>query len=146
MKILVVCVDQTKDCLDVLKTLSKKINLKNFQAHLVHIYVKEIYNVDLAPWSIPLPEQEEEIENNVLDTLRRLADDLNLNSENVKNRCFFAFSREQKIKEYLIEQNAEMVVVATRGRHGIEGFFYSSLADYLCKYSPCDVLVLRPKK
>jgi nucleotide-binding universal stress UspA family protein len=50
------------------------------------------------------------------------------------------------INYYLKEVKADLVVTATKGKHGIDGFFSSSFTDYLCKFSPCDVLVMRPAK
>ena len=61
-------------------------------------------------------------------------------------KVFFAKSREEKISEYLDSAKPNLVVAATRGKHGIDGLFSSSLTDYLVKYSPCDVLVLRPRE
>ena len=45
----------------------------------------------------------------------------------------------------LVSHNAHMVVVATRGKTGIAGFFGSSFADHMSKFSPCNLLVLRPQ-
>ena len=144
MKKIVLCVDLNQDSIDTLKTLSSKIDLRGARVHLVHVFENQLYNADLVPFMYPLPEQHLAIENSALAILNKLGLDLDLSTDNVKSKCFFAFSREQKIKEFITEVDASLVVVATRGRHGIAGFFTSSLADFLCKYSPCDVFVLRP--
>jgi nucleotide-binding universal stress UspA family protein len=146
MKKIVMCVDLNQPCIDTLKTLATKIDLKYARVYLVHIFENQLYNADLVPFVFPLPEQHQAIEKSAIGILERLGKDLDLVQENVKAKCFFSFSREQKIKEYLHEVDADLVVLATRGRHGIAGFFSSSLADFLCKYSPCDVFVLRPNK
>lgn len=146
MKNIVLCVDLNQESIDTLKLLSGKINLKHSRIHLVHVFENHLYNADLVPFVFPLPEQHKEIEKSAVEILKRLGTDLDVPTENVNAKCFFSFSREQKIKEFLTEVDANLVVIATRGRHGIEGFFTSSLTDFLCKYSPCDVFVLRPKK
>lgn len=144
MKKIVLCVDLNQKSIDTIKTLSKKIDLKNTQLHLVHVFENQIYNADLVPFIFPLPEQHQSIEKSAIEILIRLGKDLDIPESNIHAKCFFAFSREEKIKEYLSEVKSDLVVVATRGRHGIAGFFTSSLADFLCKYSPCDIFVLRP--
>ena len=45
----------------------------------------------------------------------------------------------------LSQHRADLVVVATRGKSGLAGFFGSSFADHMSKFSPCDLLVLRPR-
>jgi nucleotide-binding universal stress UspA family protein len=146
MKTIVLCVDVNQECLDTLKTLPSKFDLRNAQVHLLHVFENQVYNADLAPWVIPMPEQKPEIEKSINETLMKLALDLDLNSESIQVKCVFAFSREHEVKEYLTQVKADVVVLATRGKHGVIGLFTSSLADFLCKYSPCDVFVLRPRK
>lgn len=146
MRKIVLCVDLNQGCIDTFKTLAQKIDLKYARVYLVHVFENQLYNADLVPFVFPLPEQHQAIEKSALEILDGLGKNLDLLSDNVKTKCFFAFSREQKIKDFLTEVDADLVVLATRGRHGIVGFFTSSLADFLCKYSPCDVFVLRPYK
>jgi nucleotide-binding universal stress UspA family protein len=146
MKKIVICVDLNQDCINTLKSLSGKFDLKYAKVYFLHIFENQIYNNDLVPFVYPLPEQYKDFEKSTQEILDQLGHDLDLLPDKFKSKCFFAFSREQKIKEFLIETEASLVVLATRGRHGIKGFFTSSLADFLCKYSPCDVFVLRPEK
>lgn len=49
----------------------------------------------------------------------------------------------EKVIEYLKEVKADLVITATRGKHGIEGLFSSSFTDHLVKHAPCNVLTLR---
>lgn len=55
------------------------------------------------------------------------------------------FNPEEEIIELLKRENATLVVVATRGKHGFEGLFHSSFTDYMVKFAPCDVFVVRPE-
>lgn len=144
MKSIVLCVDLNQKCLDTLKQLPKTLDLKNTIIHLVHAFEIHFFNVDLLPTVYPTEEQYPEIEKSTLTILNQLGADLGLDPRNIEGHCFFTHSREQKIKEYLEEKDAGLVVVATRGQHGIEGLFSSSLADFLTKYSPCHVLIMRP--
>ncbi|PIP95286.1 MAG: hypothetical protein COW00_18795 [Bdellovibrio sp. CG12_big_fil_rev_8_21_14_0_65_39_13] len=46
--------------------------------------------------------------------------------------------------QFLKQVSADLVVVATRGKHGASGLFRDSFSSYLVEYSPCDVYVIRP--
>jgi nucleotide-binding universal stress UspA family protein len=146
MKNIVVCADLNQQSLDTLKMLHRKLDLKDTTLHFVHVFEIHMYNADIVPIIFPTEAQYPEIEQSTLGILNKLAADIGLKEEQFKSKCFFSHSREEKIVNYLNEVTADLVVVATRGKHGIEGFFSSSLADFLSKYSPCDVLVMRPKK
>jgi nucleotide-binding universal stress UspA family protein len=146
MKNIVVCVDLREESLTILKELKKRIDLKEAKVHLIHAFEIQVGVMEFTAIVYPTPNQYPEIEKSVQGILSNLQKDLGLGDGQVEKHCFFASSKEQTIKDYLDNQKADMVVVATRGKHGIEGFFASSLADFLCKYSTCDVLVMRPLK
>ncbi len=145
-KNIVVCVDLNQESLETLKKLQHNILFENAKIHLVHIFEIHIYNADLVPIIFPTEVQYPDIEASTLKMLDQLSKDIGIKPINVQLKCYFSHSREEKIISYLKEVDADLSVVATRGKHGIEGFFSSSLTDFLCKYSPCDILVLRPKK
>ena len=145
MKNVVICVDLNENSLDTLKKFHRHLNdFKHSTLHFIHIFEIHIYNADLVPVIFPTESQYSEIEKSTLLILNKLAHDIGARDDQIQTKCFFSHSREEKIRHYLTEVRADLVVVATRGKHGIEGFFSSSLADFLCKFSPCDVLVLRP--
>lgn len=54
------------------------------------------------------------------------------------------FHPEEEVIDILKELRTTLIVVATRGKHGFEGFFHSSFTDYMVKFAPCDVFVVRP--
>lgn len=145
MKNIVICTDLNQNSLDTLKTLTRNLDLKEAIVHIVHVFEIHMYNADIVPVIYPTEAQYPEIEQSTLGILDKLAHDLGAKEDQVQLKCFFSHSREERISSYLNDVQADLVVVATRGKHGIQGFFSSSLADFLCKYSPCDVLVLRPK-
>lgn len=146
MKNYVLCTTIEDSCLDTLKRLKKDIELKHAVIHLINIVEIQVYNVEFAPYVYPTEAQYADIEKNALDKLKNLQHALGVEDKNIIMKCFFEHSREQKIKHYLNEVNADLVVTATRGKHGIQGFFSSSFTDFLTKFSPCDVLVMRPTK
>lgn len=146
MNNIVLCVDLNDDSLETIKTIANNPILQNAKIHFIHVFEIHMYNADIVPVIFPTEIQYPEIEASTLKILEKLSSDLGIKAENTQLKCFFAHSKEEKINSYLKDSHADLVVVATRGKHGIEGFFSSSLAEFLCKYSPCDVLAIRPKK
>lgn len=145
MKNIVVCADLTEESITRLRDLHRDLDLKHTKVHIIHVFEIQYYMAEFSPYVYPAEEQYNDIEKSSVAILEKLGHDMGLSSENFIAKCFFARSVEEKVHEYLKVEKAEMAVVATRGKHGIDGLFSSSLSDFLVKYSPCDVLVLRPK-
>jgi nucleotide-binding universal stress UspA family protein len=95
----------------------------------------------------PAREQYPEFEEGAKNVLKVLQEHLEASFNNLsfKTSVLFDSDPKHRMTEYLKEQKADLAVVATRGKHGIEGLFSSSFADHLTRYSNCDVYVLRPK-
>jgi nucleotide-binding universal stress UspA family protein len=55
------------------------------------------------------------------------------------------FHPEEEVIDILKSVNATLIVVATKGKHGLQGLFHSSFTDYMVKFAPCDVFVVRPE-
>ena len=144
MKNVIICVDLREESLKILKTIKDKIDLSDAKVHLIHAFEIQIGVMEFTAIEYPTPSQYPEIKNSVIEILTNFQKELNLSNDQIEKHCFFSSSKEQIIKDYLDDKKADLVVVSTRGKHGIEGFFSSSLADFLCKYSPCDVYVMRP--
>lgn len=145
MKNYVLCTSLEEESINTLKKLKGDIELQNVRLHIITVIEKQIYNVDLTPYVYPVEAQFPEIEASAMGLLKSVAQSLGVDEKNVICKCFFEYDREKTVKQYLHAVDANLVVVATRGKHGLEGFFSSSFADYLCKFSPCDVLVMRPR-
>ena len=144
MKEVIVCVDLTKECFETLKKITAKIDLTHSRVHLIHVFESPLHDEDLAPFTFPLNQQHRELELKTIDSLKSLGLELGVRQNNLIIKCFFSLSKKDKIKAYLDEARANLVVIATRSRHGLVGLFTSSLADFLNSFSPCNVLVLRP--
>lgn len=55
------------------------------------------------------------------------------------------FQPQEEILAVLRKIKADLVVVATRGKHGLDGLFHSSFTEHMVKFAPCDVFVVRPE-
>lgn len=146
MKTYVLCSSLEEDSHETLKKIKNDISLANVKLHIITVIEKQIYTVEMAPYIYPVESQYPAMEASALELLKTLGNDLGVDPENIVYKCFIEYDREKTVKDYLKAVSADLVVVATRGKHGLEGFFSSSFTDYLCKFSPCDVLVLRPGK
>ncbi|MCR9205423.1 MAG: universal stress protein [Halobacteriovoraceae bacterium] len=145
MKNVVLCASLNDPSLDLLETLEDSEFIKDAKVHLIHCFEVQLYTADFAPYIYPTEEKYPEIEEASQVILKPLKDKLEKKSNSIESKVFFSQSPKQKIKEYLKEVDADLVVVATRGKHGIDGLFSSSFAEFLVKFSPCDVHILRPK-
>lgn len=146
MKTYVLCTTLEQHSIDTLKKVKDIFNLNQAVIHFITIFEIQIYNLDYIPYIYPSESQYEEMESAAEVVMNSLAQSLGVKKENTVINCFFDSNRENKIKNYLTEVEADLVVTATRGKHGIDGLFSSSFTDFLCKFSPCDVLVMRPSK
>lgn len=146
MKNYVLCTTLEEASINTLKSLKNDIELKDAKIHIITVVEKQIYTIELAAYVYPTESQYDAIETAALTLMNSLSQELGIHREQVTCKCFFEYDRKKKVKDYLTEVGADLVVVATRGKHGVEGFFSSSFTDYLCKFSPCDVLVMRPRK
>lgn len=147
MKNIVLCASLNDESLDLLKDLKNSSLLEDSNVHLVHCFEVQLYTADFAPYVYPTEDKYPEIEKASKNILKGVEEELKANPSinSFETKVFFSQSPKQKIKEYLDEVKADVVVVATRGKHGIEGLFSSSFAEFLVKFSPCDVHILRPK-
>lgn len=51
---------------------------------------------------------------------------------------------EEEVINLIKRDKGSLLVLATRGKHGFDGLFHSSFADYMIKFAPCDVYIVRP--
>lgn len=146
-KKIVIAVDFNKDSLNTLHSLHKMPGiLGNAEIHFVHVFEIIVYSFDLTSRAWPLPDEQAKIETEVVAKLTKLAEEIIPKSltNKVVVKCLFDVSAKETFCEYTKKEHAGMAVVATRGKKGIPGLFDSSFAQYLCKYSPASVFVLRP--
>ena len=54
-------------------------------------------------------------------------------------------SPEDRIIDIVKNLGATLIVVTTKERHGLEGFFHSSFTSHVIKLAPCDVFVVKPE-
>lgn len=114
------------------------------EIHLVHMVTENVY-VDGMELALTFPSREEErkLEEQITSKLQSLKNEIFPLHMNVYTKVLFDTNIRAAFTDYVTKENADLVVVATRGRHGIKDFFDSSFAQHQVKYSPANVLVLR---
>lgn len=134
--------EETFEPLRKIKTLDLDIKA---EIHLVHIVPSILYarGMQLSALTYPLPEERPRIEESIVKKLMELKSELLPEYSNVTYACLFDSNEKAAFNDYVTKQHPDLVVVATRGKHGIHNFFDSSFAQYQLKHSPAKVLVLR---
>jgi nucleotide-binding universal stress UspA family protein len=64
---------------------------------------------------------------------------------NITRESKTGFSPWSEIIDTAVNQKADLIVMATHGRRGIEKLFLGSTAEKVLQHAPCPVLLLRPK-
>lgn len=142
---IVIAVSLEEETLKPLQQL-KNMNIANdAEIHLVHVVPTILYarGMQFSVLTYPLPEERPKIEEHIIAKLKEVKNDVLPEAENVVYKCLFDTNEKAAFTEYIETQKADLVVVATRGRHGIKTLFDSSFAQHQLKYSPVNVLVLR---
>ena len=114
------------------------------EIELVHMVTENVY-VDGMDFALTFPSKEEQqkLEERIQLKLQILKNDLFPHHINVSTKVIFDTNIRAAFTEHVAKEKADLVIVATRGRHGIKDFFESSFAQHQVKYSSANVLVLR---
>lgn len=143
---IVFCLSDKSELVTPLLKLADKDWLKGAEVHLINVFEQKTYAYELSTYVWPDQGVFDELKLNIDKGMQKTADQLVTNTEDRKKvvtRCFLHHSPKQKLVEYCQEISADLVVVVTRGNTGLKGLFTSSTAEYLMKFSPCDVYVMR---
>lgn len=143
---ILLCVSNDQELINHLKRITKFGLLNNKEVHLLNVFKQEIYTNEFAPYSWPTEDKFGEIKATVETVLSNLAEELKPHAKDseFKTKCILNYSPKKVILDYIKENKISLVAVATKGKHGIEGLFSGSTTEFLVKYSPCDIFVIRP--
>jgi nucleotide-binding universal stress UspA family protein len=115
------------------------------EIHLVHIVPVILYarGLHLSALTYPLMEERPKIEEPILAKLTNIKTEIFPNHKNVTFKCIFDANEKMAFCDYVEHQQADLIVVATRSKHGIANFFDSSFAQFQLGHSSTNILVLR---
>ena len=143
MKKIVLFVSLEEELMNQSKHVTKHLNLNEVEVHLFHCHKIQIYMNELSVYSYPTSEQFSEMEKATNLVLEQFAKEAGF--KNYVCQTVFDSDPKDRAVKYLEDVKAQLAVVATKGATGFDGIFESSFASYLKKFSPSDILILRPQ-
>jgi nucleotide-binding universal stress UspA family protein len=114
------------------------------EIQLVHMVTESVYAAGMeSVQTFPSGEAKKKLEEQILAKLEQLRTELFSETTMIVTKVIFDSNVRKGFTEYVTNQGAELVIVATRGRLGMKDHFDSSFAQYQVKYSTANVLILR---
>ena len=122
-------------------------------AHTYKAELKALHVLDTSAWNAPshyyvttagykLAENQKEIRQRGKDTLKKLAESIDLEVEAI----FTESDPGHEIVRVAEELNADLLVLGTHGYSGWKRFTIGSVAEFVVKHAPCAVLTIKPKE
>ncbi len=146
MKKILLCVDLTDYSIDTYKKKFEKYDWsKVSELHLVHGFKTQTY-VDTFTYSTyPLESEYGPIEKSVKELLDSLGEKLTVGAKdlNIRSTCLIGTSPKELIRQYAMDYRIDEMIVSTRGTHGVESLFTSSFAEFMVRFAPCDLKIIR---
>lgn len=144
---IVIAVPLEESLLEPLYEWGKKFDFSHVESiHLIHVVKKNITPLEFglveSPDDATYKDMAPTIEKFLRDEAKKiLPTDV---KASVQFQVTKDFHPEEEVIDIIKNVGASLIVVATRGKHGFEGLFHSSFTDYMVKFAPCDVFVVRP--
>lgn len=141
-----ICVDLTEVSINQIKRKLRELNYDQVEEiHLIHGFQKQVYVDNFFFTQFPFKEQLEEIQKSALEVLEDIDKSTELSNKNIKviKKCLIADFPKKDIADYAKEESLDQLIIATRVRHGIEGFFSSSFAEYMVRHVEAELLIIR---
>ncbi|MDA8792108.1 universal stress protein [Bacteriovoracaceae bacterium] len=145
-KKLMVCVDLTDQSLNIYRKHLRELNLNEFtEIHLIHAFQIQVYSDLFYIQKFPSEEEFQKIKESTLQVMKTLEADLGPIAQGIKlvYDCLLVSSPKTGLKDYAQENDISVMAVSTRGKKGVESLFSSSLAEYMVRHAPCELIILR---
>ncbi len=111
----------------------------------VHVVEQKTYVSEMAAWEYPSREQFQALHESAVGILRREL--LPCLPESSRERVTFMVILDhdpaEALRRLAREQKADLLVIATRGLHGVQSLLHASFATKMVRTAPCDVQVIR---
>ncbi|MBE2279900.1 MAG: universal stress protein [Ignavibacteriaceae bacterium] len=122
---------------------SVEFAIKN-NAHILMLYVIEpiIYPADLSIGQIALPSVNLDLDQTAKSELEKLAQ--SEIGDAVQTTCIIKYGKPfLEIIETARDEDADLIIISSHGRSGVEHILFGSTADKVVRKSPCPVLTIR---
>jgi nucleotide-binding universal stress UspA family protein len=144
---IVIALPLENELLAPLHAWGKKFNWSEVRSvHFIHVVKKNITPLEFGLVEMPdektFLEMKPSLERFLRDEARKILPEGHRGEQHFHLKK--DFNPDEEIIETLRQVKADLVVVATQGKHGFEGLFHNSMTDHLVRFAPCDVYVVRP--
>lgn len=122
---------------------SVQFAIKN-NAQILLLYVIEpiIYPADLSIGQIALPSVNLDLDQTAKSELEKLAQ--SEIGDSVQTTCIIKYGKPfLEIIETARDEDADLIIISSHGRSGVEHILFGSTADKVVRKSPCPVLTIR---
>ncbi len=118
--------------------------VKKFNAEIQLVYVVEpvIYPPDFSMGQIAIPSVDLEMDKRAIEELDKLAEK-NIPRELKVKTIVKTGKPFLEIIDTAIEENIDLIIIATHGHTGVEHILFGSTAEKVVRKAPCPVLTLR---
>ena len=146
-KIMALAIPLEEELLKPFYSWGKKIDFQEVEhLHVIHVVKKNITPLEFGLMESPdegtFKEMAPTLKRFLQDEVKKIIPD-HFRGE-ITYKLSSSFHPEEDVVDYLKKIEADFIVVSTRGRHGFQGLFHSSFTEYMVKFAPCDVYVVRP--
>lgn len=140
------CIDLSEDSLEVIKSELQNLDLSNMkEVHLVHAFQYQIYSDNFLISTSPGIDEQEGLLGALKEVLLGILPE-DLSSEDRNKfilKPLISASSKDVIAEYAKRSEIDEMVIATRSKHGVQGFFSSSFAEYMVRHAQCQLRIIR---
>jgi nucleotide-binding universal stress UspA family protein len=116
----------------------------NADVHMVHVVT--VHNFDPFNPELGFPEVGEDLDlhESAQQQMDKIAGDSGETDVTVTRETRTGFSPWSEIINAALEKQADLIMMATHGRKGLQHLFLGSTAEKVLEHAPCPVLLLRP--
>ena len=132
------------ELLEQLKKVKQHLDAENSTVHIVHCHKIQMYINELSVFTFPTENEIPQMTEATNQVLEQFAKELSIKKYTVET--FFDHDPKERCLNYLKEKNATLCVLGAKKKSGVETLFEGSFISYMNKFSPCDILTLRPLK
>ncbi len=138
---IVVPVDFSAATVPLLRTAANLARIYGASLHMLHVY-QDVFSV-LSMRTFDLSEDvvEQVMLREIEDRCNTVLDEANIGAP--VERALRKGETAEEILTYVKEVDADMIVIATNARSGLEHFFIGSIAQRVVRYATCPVVTLR---
>lgn len=118
------------------------------ELHLIHGFKLQRYSQGFYLDAYPIEETYQQIKDSAINLLGEIEKEIFKGRKLDKKptlikECFITGSPKDRLTKYSNDEEIDIVLIATRNKHGIKGFFTSSFAHYMVSHAKAELRIIR---